>query len=168
MELILYQYPCQFKLSSLPFPGSLPSSLSILSLSLSSCSLLSLSHPSPVSPSSSSLSLLLLSISSAVSPNSNCGWVSVGTSIFLLLPLGMLNNQLYSCCKKQKLKIKVKPHRTDFTPNQSSLAQNFFTKSKNLNKSCTPVVSWQVKAQLYADCLPTRLFIPTDFETDRP
>ena len=61
-------------------------SLSILSLSLSSCSFLSL-------PSLSSLSLLFLSISSAVSPNSNCGWVSVGTSIFLLLPLGMLINQ---------------------------------------------------------------------------
>ena len=69
------------------------------------------------------LSLLLLSISSAVSLNSNCGWVSpVGTSIILLLPLGMMINQSINCTACL-IKNSQKPHRTDFTPNQSSLAQ---------------------------------------------
>ena len=56
-----------------PLSGLSSLSLSILSLSLSSCSILSLS-------SLSSLSLLLLSISAGVSSNSNCGWVSAGSS----------------------------------------------------------------------------------------
>ena len=52
-----------------------------------------------------------------------------------------------ACFKKQKLKIKVKPHRTDFTPNQSSLAQNLSSKKKNKKK--TP------KSKLHTSCLLT-------------
>ena len=100
----------------------------------------------------STLSILLLSISSAISPNSNCGWVSVGTLIFLLLPLGMLIKYMYSFFfKKKNLNLKVQPQRTDFTPSQSSLAQtcnlaNLRKKNEKLKiKSCTPVVSHQSK-----------------------
>ena len=45
---------------------------------------------------------------------------------FNLSPSGMLINQsiVQLVLKNKNLKIKVKPHRTDFTPNHSSLAQN--------------------------------------------
>ena len=47
----------------------------------------------------------------------------------------MLINQSIVQLVLKNLKLKVKPHRTDFTPNQSSLAQNLKPKKK-LHTSC--------------------------------
>ena len=72
------------------FSGSIscvPSLCNLSTLSSHSCHSLS---------SLSSLSHLLFSISPALFPYSNGGWVSVGTSIFLLLPLGMVSNYMYN------------------------------------------------------------------------
>ena len=59
----------------------------------------------------------------------------------------------------KNLNLKVKSHRMDLISSQSTLAQTKANLQKNEKleiKSCTPV------------CLPTRLFIATDFETNMP
>ena len=72
---------------------------------------------------------------------------------------------------KQKLKNKSETSQNRFhsQPVQpSSVLKLISKKLKPKIKAAHQVVCRQVKAQIYADCLLTRLFIPKDFEADRP